>query len=67
MTKPKNTPTPVFPAQPVFPTAPTSPTPEAPGPEQPVGECQKCHIKLYRVMLYSCPRQDCPCFLRVSY
>lgn len=34
-----------------------------PGPHEPIGECSKCGIKLYRIMGYYCPREDCPCGL----
>ncbi len=30
-----------------------------------VGKCDKCGLELRAIMMYSCNRQDCPCFPQV--
>lgn len=34
-----------------------------PRPHEPIGQCPKCGLKLYRVMGYFCLQEGCPCGL----
>ncbi len=37
-----------------------------PEPNPVMGNCPKCGLELRQMMLYCCPRNDCPCFMKVT-
>jgi hypothetical protein len=56
---------PIIPARRDLPIIPAR-EPVDPSSNPAVAVCGACGITLHRVMAYSCPRMDCPCFAVVT-
>lgn len=38
-----------------------------PLPTQPIAKCGECGLKIYLIMGYVCPHQNCPCFPKATF